>query len=160
MEGKQSLPPPMSTAAVLESSKLFCYLDLYPFGIIFSTKHSNVSSVWQNISITVPALFFYPWKQFSSMDELILKCQFIWKAVCLGFFCVWMWSGRRRSGKRGMYMCIFVFLQEMGLGRQNWFLFPIKGGVWREEDCGGKCMEEKYFKSSISKMCIIHGQSM
>lgn len=61
MEGKQNVPPPVSTAAVLQTSKSFCYSNLvsnWDSTIFFSTKHSNVSSVWQNISITILGLLF------------------------------------------------------------------------------------------------------
>lgn len=63
----------------------------------------------------------------------------------------------REEGDVYVHIC---FSARDGLRQTKLIFISNKGWSLEEEDCGGKCMEEKYFKSNISNMCIIHGQSM
>lgn len=158
MKGKQNVPPPMSNAAFLESSKLFCYLNLvsiWDWTIFFCKAFKCVFCLveyihhcTETVVLTLKAVFLRGWA-YSKVPVHVKSC--VPGLVWFFFFLFGYEAGKKKVRKEGMHVGMFVFLQEKGIGRLNWFLFPIKDGEWREK---GIVRESAWKKNTLNKASL------
>lgn len=72
----------------------------------------------------------------------------------LDFFLFGYEVGKKMVRKERMCVWMFVFLQEKGIGRLNWFVFPIKGGNWSEKGAVRESARKKNTLNKASFKCV------
>lgn len=126
---------------------------LYPFGIqqfffykVFKCVFCLAEYIHHytgTIVLALKAVFLHGWAYFKVPVRL--------KSHMPGFFCVF---GHEAGGKKvregGVHVWMFVFLQEEGIGRLQWFLFPLKGRDWRKRELSWKSAWKKYTLNKAS----------
>lgn len=141
----------MSNAAVLESSKLFCYLNLvsiWDWTIFFCKAFKCVFCLveyihhcTETIVLTLKAVFLCG-GAYSKVPVHVKS-----HVPELDFFFVWVWS-RKEDGQERRDVCVNVCFSPREGHRQAKLIFISNKG-WKlewEGSCQTKCMEEKYSK--------------
>lgn len=154
MEGKQNVPPPMSNAAVLESSKLFYYLNLvfiWDWTIFFCKAFKCVFCLveyihhcTETIVLTLKAVFCHG-GAYSKVPVHV---------VFLVFFFVWVWS-REEEGQERSNVCVNDCFSPREGHRQAKLIFISNKG-WKlewEGNCQKGCME-KHTLNKASLKCV------